>query len=295
MATLHQVISSLRQEYREQGAGNKFIVKLTSLTMLFSVAVSGVEADTKLECDMAKNKTEQAICSDMKSTIKDHTSEQPVTNRGRFYLQISSYDYIEKNVMSKTATLPFLGLGYHHNFQFLNNNLNFNIEGQLGLTDYSGTGTTSKDQTLIILAQLQRSWRYKDIGLSAGLGYRFLYDAWGSQATSNGLPTYDRRSEYFFGSAGFTIALEADRSVTLQYRHLLQGFQTSDLRSSAWDGSLTKRQPEGYGLTLEYELDHQRIVHVDYWNIANSLFDNQGQGLFEPANQTIQIGLRHKF
>ena len=295
MATIDEFITSIRTEFGQQDAGKKFEFKLASLALLFSVTLSSVAADTSLDCDMATNEPENAICDDPKSTNQGTTSEQSITNRGAFYLQISSYDYVETNVMSKTATLPFLGLGYNRTFQFLNNNLDFNIEGQFGITGYHGTGTTRGDQTLIILTQLQRSWRYDDFALSAGLGYRFLYDAWGSQTTSNGLPTYDRRSEYFFGSVSGTIELEAGRSLTLQYRHLFQGNQTSDLRSASWDGSLTKRQPEGYGVTIEYELDHKRLVFIDYWNIANSAFDDQGQGFFEPANRTIQIGLRHTF
>jgi hypothetical protein len=131
--------------------------------------------------------------------------------------------------------------------------------------------------------------------LSAGLGYRFLYDDWGGQTTSTSLPTYDRRSDYFFGSVGSIIELEADRSLVLQYRHLFQGIQTSGLHSIRWDGNLTKRQPEGYGVTIEYELDHKSLVSIDYWNVANSALDDQGQGFFEPANRTIQIGFRHKF
>ena len=295
MATFDEFIISLRTEFGEQAAGKKFEVMLTALALSFSVAASSVLADTNLVCGMATNEAEQAICSDLNSTREGDTSEQSITNRGAFYLQISSYNYVETSVMSKTATIPFLGLGYDLNFQFLNNNLDFNIEGQFGPTDYSGTGTTKGDQTLIILTQLQRSWRYDDIVLRAGLGYRFLYDAWGGQTTSTGLPTYDRRSDYFFGSVGSAIELEADRSLALQYRHLFQGIQTSGLHSTTWDGNLTKIQPEGYGVTIEYDLDHKRIVYVDYWNISNSALDDQGQGFFEPANRTIQIGLRHTF
>lgn len=295
MATFDEFIISLRTEFGEQAAGKKFEVMLTALALSFSVAASSVLADTNLDCGMATNEAEQAICSDLNSTREGDTSEQSITNRGAFYLQISSYNYVETSVMSKTATIPFLGLGYDLNFQFLNNNLDFNIEGQFGPTDYSGTGTTKGDQTLIILTQLQRSWRYDDIVLRAGLGYRFLYDAWGGQTTSTGLPTYDRRSDYFFGSVGSAIELEADRSLALQYRHLFQGIQTSGLHSTTWDGNLTKIQPEGYGVTIEYDLDHKRIVYVDYWNISNSALDDQGQGFFEPANRTIQIGLRHTF
>ena len=98
-----------------------------------------------------------------------------------------------------------------------------------------------------------------------------------------------------FGSVGSVIELEADRSLALQYRHLFQGIQTSGLHGTTWDGNLTKIQPEGYGVTIEYELDHKSLVYIDYWNIANSAFDDQGQGFFEPANRTIQIGLRHTF
>ena len=295
MAIFDDFITSIRTEFGEQGAGRKFEVMLTALALSFSVAASSVLADTNLDCGMATNEAEQAICSDLNSTREGDTSEQSITNRGAFYLQISSYDYVETNVMSKTATLPFLGLGYNRNFQFMNNNFDFNIEGQFGLTNYSGTGTTKGDQTLIFLTQLQRSWRYDDIMLSAGLGYRFLYDDWGGQTTSTSLPTYDRRSDYFFGSVGSIIELEADRSLVLQYRHLFQGIQTSGLHSTTWDGNLTKIQPEGYGVTIEYELDHKSLVYIDYWNIANSAFDDQGQGFFEPANRTIQIGLRHTF
>ena len=295
MATFDEFIASLRIEFGEQGAGKKFEIMLTALALSFSVAASSVLADANLDCDVARNEAEQAICSDLNSTLKGDFSEQPITNRGVFYLQISSYDYVEPNLMSKTAIIPFIGLGYDFNFQLLNNSLDFNIESQFGLTDYSGTGATKGDQTLIVLTQLQRTWRYDDIVLSAGLGYRFLYDAWGGQTTSTGLPTYDRRSDYLFGSVGGTIELEADRSLALQYRHLFQGIQTSGLQSTTWDGNLTKRQPEGYGMTIEYELDQKRRVYIDYWNIANSAFDDQGQGFFEPANRTIQIGFRHTF
>ena len=295
MATFDEFITSIRTEFGEQVAGKPFEVVLTALALSFSVAASSVLADTNLDCGIATNEAEQAICSDLNSTRKGDTSEQSITNRGVFYLQISSYDYEEANVMSKTAIRPFLGLGYDLNIQFLNNNFDFNIEGQFGLTNYSGTGTTKWDQTLIILTQLQRDWRYDNILLSAGLGYRFLYDAWGGQSTSNGLPTYDRRSDYFFGSVGSTIELEADRSLALQYRHLFQGIQTSGLHSTTWDGNLTKRQPEGYGVKIEYKLDLTSLVYIDYWNIANSAFDGQGQGFFEPANRTIQIGFRRTF
>ena len=295
MATFNKFITSIRTEFGERGAGKKFEILLAASVFSFSVAASSVLADTNLYCGIATNEAEQAICSDLNSTRKGDVSEQPITNRGAFYLQISSYDYVETNVMSKTSTIPLIGLGYDLNFQFLNNSLDFNIEGQFGLTDYSGTGTTKGDQTLIILTQLQRIWRYDDIVLRAGLGYRFLYDAWGSQTTSTGLSTYNRRSDYFFGSVGGTIKLEADRSLALQYRHLFQGNQTSGLQSTTWDGNLTKKQPEGYGVTIEYELDHKRLVYIDYWNIANSAFDDQGQGFFEPANRTIQIGFRHTF
>ena len=295
MATFEEFITSIGTEFGQQDAAKKFEFKLAGLALLFSVAVSGVAADTSLDCVMETNEPEQAICDDPKSTNQGTTSEQSLTNRGAFYLQISSYNYVEKNIMSKTATLPFFGLGYNRNFQFLNNNLDFNIEGQFGTTGYNGAGTTKGDQTLIILTQLQRSWRHDGIVFSAGLGYRFLYDAWGSQTTSTGLPTYDRRSEYFFGSLGATFELEADRSLTLQYRQLFQGNQTSDLKDAGWDGSLTKRQPEGYGMAVEYELNHKSLAFIEYWNISNSAFDSQGQGFFEPANNTIQVGLRHRF
>ena len=63
MATFDEFITSIRTEFGELGAGNKFEVKLTALALLLSVAVSSVFADTNLDCDMATNEAEQAICS----------------------------------------------------------------------------------------------------------------------------------------------------------------------------------------------------------------------------------------
>lgn len=295
ISQLNDYFDVLRLEFSRYGLSMRFALRLMRLALLFVAAANSVVAETHLGCDLAEGELELPTCAEPRPITQDITSQKLMKDRSSFYFQISSYDYVETSVMSKRASLPFLGFGYSRSFPFLNRSMYFNIEGQFGITSYEGTGVTDGDKTFIVATQLQRNWRYDDIVLSAGLGYRFVHDAWGGQTTSNGLPTYDRRSEYLFGSVGGKIEFKVGSSFSLHYRHLFLGKQSSDIHSTSWDGSLTKRQPNGYGVAMEYELKQRRSVYIDYWSISNSAFDDQGQGFFEPANRSIQIGLRHKF
>lgn len=197
--------------------------------------------------------------------------------------------------MSKTANFAFFGFGYENNVQILNNDTRLKIEGQYGETHYSGTGATRRDKTVILTTQFEKIWSHSELELSAGLGYRFLYDFWGNQKTTTGLPTYDRKSEYLFGSIGANFELINGRSLAVQYRNLLIGNQTSYTGGLISNTPLTKRQSKGFGATVEWELHQGSVVFLDYWSISSSAFDSQGHGFYEPANSTTQFGIRHRF
>ncbi|MDA9980228.1 hypothetical protein N9E38_02175 [Yoonia sp.] len=227
---------------------------------------------------------------------EDRGSEHRVKHQYELYAQISSYSYLERDLMSKKSEMPFLGLGYARYFQIFNNKMTATIEGQYGTTNYhSSDGMTGPDRTLILETQLERTWLVGKYGFSTGLAYRFLYDFWGNQTTSSGLPTYDRQSEYFFSSIGATLELNNGQSAAVRYKHLIQGTQTSYLEDIDGIGQLTKMQPSGFGLAMEYALDPNLTVFLDYWSISASNLDTQGLGFFEPPNETLQVGFRHHF
>lgn len=213
----------------------------------------------------------------------------------RSYAQISTYQYLETNFMSKNSEIPFFGLGYEHDFSNRNGIITAKIEGQFGTTHYNGAGSTGPDYMLTYSAQIERIWPTNQHSLIAGLGYRNLYDIWGNQSTSSGLPTYDRQSAYIFGSIGTLLTLDDGYSIEVRYRHLLEGIQKSYFEGFSNPNQLTNVQPRGFGIRIDLELYRDSIIFFDYWQIADSNLDNQGQRFFEPENTTTQIGFRRYF
>lgn len=213
----------------------------------------------------------------------------------KLYFQVSSYQYLEPDVMSKIAKLPFFGFGHVGLFDIGGSAVHFNFEGQYGTTHYNGAGSSGPDETLIFTANFDKAWQRHRFGFDAGFGYRILYDFWGHNTTSRGLATYNRQSEYFYASVGSFIRVKKDRLLKVKYKHLIKGRQTSYVGGRTGLGSLVKQQQEGFGVRVEYDLSPKSTAFADFWDISASDLDLQGRGFYEPANKTIQAGLKYSF
>ena len=138
-----------------------------------------------------------------------------------------------------------------------------------------------------------------------GIGYRFLYDAFGDA----GPGAYDRRSQYVYAPVGFELNYKAipgwEIGLNAEYDIFIQGWQTSFLsdNNSFWP-DITNKQKKGYGLRASIDIikkmdkiDFLVSPYVRFWHIKESEYNTAANNYFivggvEPENKSTEIGLK---
>ena len=131
-----------------------------------------------------------------------------------------------------------------------------------------------------------------------GLGFRYLLNAMGHQATSTGHAGYDRESRYVYLPIGINFET-GPWEFRGEYLHFLYGQQTSKLsQASPGLGDITNDQEEGSGIKLRAKYytstDSGYEFYTDYWDIADSKLDTTGN-FMEPRNTTSELGIKYFF
>ena len=141
-----------------------------------------------------------------------------------------------------------------------------------------------------------------------GLGYRYLFDNQGCQATS-GANSYNRSSFYVYLPISVThraMINDAHKLETnFEYDYLIQWTQFSHLSQAApYLPDVTNQWFRGYGLRLSsmYQFSESSVwPYVTYWNIQNSNAVthvitvngiNYRLTAYEPANNSIEAGIK---
>jgi len=213
-----------------------------------------------------------------------------------FYLEVSSYDYEEESLMSKSASVPFINFGLDKRVGGSLDGVSLSVTGGFGRTDYSGSGYTSNDLAYIVKADVKKTIYDGTFEVFAGAGIRYLKDNWGGKQTSSGQYTYDRTSDYRFVIIGADMAvLDSEAKLAVSYKHLLQGNQHLDLEGIGTYQDAKMRQNTGYGVDVELYLNKRFAVFLEYWNIAASDLDSANGLFIEPQNTTLQAGFRYHF
>lgn len=130
-----------------------------------------------------------------------------------------------------------------------------------------------------------------------GIGYRYLFDNAHDSSSASG---YGRTSQYLFFPVAVNprIRLSNDDVVSLhfEYDHLLIGYQTSYLSDiSPGFGDFRNTQDSGFGLRGELNYKTNRWSFgpfFNYWNINDSEIKD---GLLEPHNQTLEMGVQFRY
>jgi len=224
-------------------------------------------------------------------------------NSSTAFYDIHYYGYEEPGVMTVKSKIPALTIGYRDETAIRSSNgsttgMSFNIEGTIGHTEYNGSGTHSHNF-------------YKFMGelyapvlgnVYAGLGYRRLLDDFGPGRTSTNAATYDRLSQYFYLPIGAVLKVADGASTKLQFNYFIKGRQISYLTQvSGYYNDADNTQDSGYGVDLSYTAPKGNWeAYIRYWNIGSSdlvLVRSSGGSsyVYEPKNNTIEIGIRASF
>jgi hypothetical protein len=218
------------------------------------------------------------------------------------YYDFHYYAYEEPGVMTVKSLLPAISVGYRDETAIRGTQefgeLSWAIEGALGYTEYSGSGT-DKHNFYKLLGEISTPV-YQNFYL--GLGYRRLIDDFGPGTTSTGLQTYDRISQYFYVPVGVVVQGNDGSSTKLQYNYLMYGHQISYLSQvGGYLNDLHNTQSSGYGLDLAYTSKGGKWeAYIRYWKIGHSdyvpaLTINGPGSAYEPENNTVEIGARVAF
>ena len=233
----------------------------------------------------------------------------------KYYAEIYDYSYNEPDVMNKSSTVPFVGVGLQNIGQVGWDGLIYGAQFSYGRTDYisSGTGTIDGAPTYVFSAEGNWLKPYGEYGFFTGLGYRHLFDDGGGVQSSTGAWGYDRTSQYFYLPVGIIKYLTGSGYFRAQYNHLIYGQQTSDLGYlSDTDYDIRHDQKSGYGLLLEYSSNKKQALFLRYWKIEDSeivnytgsvgcsrrpfkFLLNQSCSILEPLNDTLEFGLKVLF
>jgi len=228
-------------------------------------------------------------------------------------LSVASYQYKEPGLMSLKGAM--FGLEMHGTRALPNERF---VRGEVryafGLVDYdsNGTGSASDNQNLYLEARVLAGADYavRDAVFAPyiGLGYRYLYHD-GRGMTNTGFFGYRRESNYFYVPIGFhhrsRINDQANLSIMAEYDVFLTGTQTSKLSDvDPRNSDFTNSQTSGYGLKFSVIYTQNKWAigpYAHYWNIAESdvapaIVMRNGiptrSGFIEPANNTVEIGLK---
>ena len=187
-----------------------------------------------------------------------------------------------------------------------------------GNMDYQGSGTIDDIDDLVaegrfVIGRILPLGGDGDrITPYAGYGYRRLIDYLGGKVSTTGARGYDRLSQYHYVPIGlegqFRVAPNWSIKPTIEYDYFIEGSQDSYLSQAvAGLADLHNSQNSGYGLRaslMGITTIGSRPVEfgpfVRYWNIDDSdvqPVNFQGVtvgGGFEPANETIEVGLALK-
>lgn len=222
-------------------------------------------------------------------------------------LSAGSYKYEEKDFVTHTGYMYGAWIQYITPFGVGALNLQSSlVYGQLTYEGSNQSGPLVADQTDYIIKPKVR-WQFsanqaKTFNIRAGLGYRYLNDSYGDQA-SVGL--YTRMGSWIFLPIGMSlqhpISPDVSLSFDLEYQHVLQGSIKSflsELNSSNEDVVLNQT---GSGLELNAGIVYNRVFHIlayyDSWNLNESgrietnLFGSPTI-LYEPANTAVQYGIK---
>ena len=225
-------------------------------------------------------------------------------------LDISYYYYEEPNFMRDTSDPVLYSAGSrkwdipaedNNTLQFL-----YTAEATRGWVNYSGSGTLDKDYYKF-RGEVYAGYRMDNFTSILGLGYRWLYDDSGGQASSTGALGYDRQSQYYYVPAGGILDIGQDIKLKGQFNYLLTGKQTSFLSDIAGFSDVENDQSFGWGVdfTFDYKITNSTSFYsfYRYWDIDKS---DTAEGTFpgvlifeafEPANKTTEagIGIAYKF
>ena len=221
----------------------------------------------------------------------------------RFVFEVERWDYEEPSFMSKTSAPALIGMAVESYGVQGEQSQFYSLRGHLGQTNYGSISTGSLDRTLLYRMQLETGLIRpvsQSLDLFYGLGFRWLYDSAGARLSSTGHASYDRESSYFYLPVGFRIPF-SQGSLRGQYQFFVQGEQVSYMTDIPGGlSNLSNKQAHGYGYELTYQSDQALGVYVRYWSIGDSsidqyLTDSGRVNAYEPANSTLEFGLRWVF
>ena len=101
---------------------NKYF-KVFSLAILLMIGNTHVGSANTFACNNNIKTLKRKLCGYTHRYSQAKSTSQSMTQKGTVYFKISSYQYSEKHIMSKTGTIPFVGVVYLRNFKLLNRNL----------------------------------------------------------------------------------------------------------------------------------------------------------------------------
>jgi len=181
-----------------------------------------------------------------------------------------------------------------------------------GQVDYSSPGSGTMDDIddfrFEIRASLGREFMLNEvvrITPYAGIGYRYLNDDASYKLTSLGAFGYERESNYYYSPLGVIVTLEPSRDWTIrltgEYDLFWSGTQKSHLGYVPGYYDIENDQDSGYGVRGSVAVTRTGDIidltiepFVRYWDIDNSnvTVDPDGDGWIEPANETVEAGVR---
>lgn len=232
------------------------------------------------------------------SPISSHSSEDP-----RLVFEVERWDYEEASFMSKTSKPALMGIAVESYGLQGEQSRFYSLRGHLGRTNYRSISTGFLDSAPLYRLQLEVGLKRpvnQSLDLLYGVGIRWLYDDAGGRLSSTGHASYDRESNYFYFPVGFRIPL-GQGSLRAQYQFFVEGKQISHMTDIPGGSSnLSNKQTHGYGYELTYQSDYALGIYVRYWSIGDSSIDQYltASGpvkAYEPANSTMEVGLRWMF
>jgi len=231
-------------------------------------------------------------------------------NKGTFYYGLEYYHYHETIdghdpfVTIKSNPWPTFVLGYSDYSAIRSNDKSpfiYFIEGSYGRNKYtnwdSGLGNGNSSNDWKAQTELEYVLPYN---IYAGLGYRYLFDKVSGQGS------YNRYNQLFYLPVGYGLKMADGSNAKFQFNYLIRGNQESDLSNvNAAYPNVNNRQNNGWGLDISYvPVDSQWEIYGKYWNIDQSkgvsgtvtVHGHTYSGtVWEPHNQTYEIGFKHTF
>ena len=234
----------------------------------------------------------------------------------KFGLEAGYFNYEEPGLMEEKGDLYGVFSEYRYGFRgegwlvpdmvILDGNIKM---GEVDYSNYQGRGKDGVDDFIaevrMILGKRYQLTNATLVTPYAGIGFRYLDDAFDENIKATGRYGYERESHYWYVPLGIKSRTNFSSGwsigATAEFDVFLGGYQKSHLSDAGFgDPDIKNDQDDGYGVrgSLEFlkkinSFSFLLEPYARWWSIENSspIYFNRGVFL-EPGNESIELGVR---